>query len=67
MSLDIVIRSDTEFDVLFALAVTVQKIADRCTFLLSLLGGLSNGGEPHRIWPHIVATLMSFVIALDAH
>ena len=33
VSLDTVIRSDTDFDVLFALALTVKKIADRCTFL----------------------------------
>ena len=48
--LDIVNRSDTIFGVHFALSLTVQKIADRWSFILILWCGLSNGGEPHRIW-----------------
>ena len=49
--LDIVNRSDTISDVHFALSLTIQKIADRWSLILILWGGLSNGGEPHRIWP----------------
>ena len=43
------IRSESESAVRFSLSLTVQKIADRWTCLSDSMGGLSNGGGPHRL------------------
>ena len=61
------LRCDSEFEVRFALAATVQKVAHRSTFLIAY-GGQSHGGEPHLDMAlHIVARLISFVMALHAN
>ena len=44
-------RSDTISDVRFALALTVQKLADRRIRPFVPLRGHSNGGGPHGLFP----------------
>ena len=49
--LDTVSQSDTESGVIFHLSLTVQKLVYRRFRPLVPLRGLSNGGEPHGLFP----------------
>ena len=49
--LNVVSQSDTDSGVLFALALTVQKLADRRIRPFVPLRGHSNGGGPHGLFP----------------
>ena len=60
-------RSDSIFTVLLLLSLAYQKIADRWSCLSQPMSGQSQGGWASSDVPHIVATLMSFLMALQAH
>ena len=62
--LDNFTRSDSESDVCFCLSASCQKIADRWCHLLSLWAASPMGVGLIGFALHIVATLMSLVIAL---
>ena len=64
---DTTLRSDSEFTLRFALAATVQKIAYRSTCPLAYERPVPWGWASLDMALHIVARLMSFVIALHAH
>ena len=61
------LRCDSEFGVRFALAATVQKIAHRRTFPHSLWRPVPWGWASLDMALHIVARLISFVMALHAN
>ena len=60
-------RSDFIFTVLLLLSIVYQKIADRRGCLSQPMSGQSQGGWASSDVPHIVATIMSFLMALQAH
>ena len=61
------LRCDSEFEVRFALAATVQKIAHRSTSSHSLWRPVPWGWASLDMALHIVARLISFVMALHAN
>ena len=65
--LDSLFGSDFKFTILFLLSLVYQKIADRRGCLSQPMSGQSQGGWASSDVPHIVATLMSFLMALQAH